>query len=354
MSDLNALGMSDADFLNADPTSFDIAPVVPEEPVEEPTEEVVIPEEEVVTPVEEVVVEVVEEDGEGVLPEGSTPPSEEENVPEVKVEEATYKAMVDKILAPFKANGKEMKVESIDDAIRLMQMGANYTKKMAALQPQLRVLKTLEKNDLLNEDKINYLIDLDKRNPEAINKLVSESGIDPLDIRTEDVGSYSPSNYAVSNDEMAIQEVLDRISDTDSFQKTISVMTTQLDEQSKQMLATNPSMIEVLNKHIADGVYDTVWGEVEKERMFGRLGNMSDLQAYIHMGNQMASKGTFNKQEPVPVRVPAEPRRDEEAIKRQKAAAAPRPNVRVVPKEEFNPLSMSDEEFLKLANSKYK
>ena len=96
-----------------------------------------------------------------------------------------YKAAYEKIMTPFKANGKLISLESPDEAVRLMQMGANYTKKLQALQPQLRMLRMLENNGLLDEQKLSYLIDLDKKNPSAITKLVKESGIDPIDIDIE-------------------------------------------------------------------------------------------------------------------------------------------------------------------------
>src|SRR5690606_38757650 len=98
------------------------------------------------------------------------------------VQPVDHKAIVDKLFAPFKANGKEMVVDNVDDAVALMQMGANYNKKMAALKPNLKLLKLLENNNLLSEEKIGFLIDLDKKNPAAIGKLLKDSGIDPLDV----------------------------------------------------------------------------------------------------------------------------------------------------------------------------
>lgn len=41
-----------------------------------------------------------------------------------------YKAGYEQIMALTKANGKTMQVKSVEEAIQLMQMGANYTRKM--------------------------------------------------------------------------------------------------------------------------------------------------------------------------------------------------------------------------------
>ena len=85
------------------------------------------------------------------------------------------KSFFDKVTAPFKANGRQMQIEDADDVIRLMQMGANYNKKMAGLKPALKMVKMLERNKLLDEDRLNFLIDLDKKDPTAIAKFLKDS-----------------------------------------------------------------------------------------------------------------------------------------------------------------------------------
>ncbi|RLD76246.1 MAG: hypothetical protein DRJ15_15705, partial [Bacteroidetes bacterium] len=142
-----------------------------------------------------------------------------------KVEETPkdidYKAEYERLIAPFRANGKDMQIESVDDALTLMKMGANYNKKMAGLKPNLKLLKMLEKNDLLDESKLSFLIDLDQKNPGAVNKLIKDSGIDPLDIDTEKEDEYRPSTYTVDDKEVELDGVLDEIRDTQSFKDTL-------------------------------------------------------------------------------------------------------------------------------------
>lgn len=55
-----------------------------------------------------------------------------------------------------------MQVNSVDEAIQLMQMGANYTRKMQELQPHRKTLLMLENNGLLDEGKLSFLIDSDE------------------------------------------------------------------------------------------------------------------------------------------------------------------------------------------------
>jgi hypothetical protein len=287
--------------------------------------------------------------------------TEEEKEESVK-SEVDYKAAYEKLLAPFKANGREINVESVDDAISLMQMGANYNKKMAALKPNLKLLKMLENNGLLNEDRLSFLIDLEKKNPEAINKLVKDSGIDPLDLNAEKAGEYKPKTYTVDDKEIELETVLEEIKETPSYSRTLDVVSNKWDSTSKQVIAGTPQILKILNSHIQSGVFDVIHKEVERERMFGRLSGLSDLDAYKQVGDAIQARGGFNhlgnqgNQTPSqPVVVQPKPKLAETDKLRDKklAASTSKPAGSSTSVKEYNPLSMSDEEFSKLVNHKY-
>jgi len=271
--------------------------------------------------------------------------------------EIDYKAAYEDILKPFKANGREMSVDNIEDVRQLMQMGANYNKKMAALKPNLKLLKILENNGLLDESKISYLIDLDKKNPDAIKKLIKDAEIDPLDVDINAESSYKPNTYTVNDKEVELDAVLSDIRETDTFNTTIDIVGNKWDEASKLVLIDNPELIKVINTHVGNGVYETITNEVEKLRMLGKLGGLSDIDAYKAVGdalyaprdsrpmntlsnniNTSTSKAT-NK---------SDPRLDE-----KRKAASTTKSVASSTKSDFNPLSMSDEEFEKIASSKF-
>ena len=69
-----------------------------------------------------------------------------------------YKEGYEKLMAPFKANGKMITPRSPEEAISLMQMGANYTRKMQELQPYRKVMLMLQNNGLMDEEKLSFLI----------------------------------------------------------------------------------------------------------------------------------------------------------------------------------------------------
>lgn len=298
-------------------------------------------------------------------PEGTEEVDEDDKDPKEEASESEgdldYKTEYENLFAPFKANGKEMKVDSVEDARTLMQMGANYNKKMAALKPNLKVLKMLENNSLLDEQKLSYLIDLDKKNPAAIAKLIKESGIDPLDIDTDAQSDYQPETYSVDDREIELDTVLDELKDTPTYNQTINEISNKWDGASKQIVANNPQLLRVINDHVASGVYDVISKEVEKQRVFGRLNGLSELEAYRQVGDQLQAQGGFDHLfqaqpstekrvvTPKPARKAADPQ-----LKSKKRAASPAKATSTAKAEpDFNPLALSDDEFLKQVNEKF-
>jgi hypothetical protein len=278
-----------------------------------------------------------------------------------------YQAEYERLLAPFKANGRDIAVKSVEDAITLMQMGANYNKKMAALKPNLKLMKLLENNGLLSEDKLSFLIDLDKKRPEAISKLVKDSGLDPLsDLDPEKASAYQQTTYTVDDRELALDTVLDELKDSPAYTRTLDVVSNKWDVASRQTVAAEPVLLKVIDSHIASGIYDMISAEIDNERLFGRLAGLSDIEAYRQVGDAIQARGGFNHlggatappttapaatapiAPPNPV-VPDDKRND----KRRAAGAAPPATPRSPVPADFNPLAMSDEEFVKQGLPKF-
>lgn len=272
-----------------------------------------------------------------------------------------YKEAYEKLFAPFKANGKEIKLQSVDDAIALMQMGANYNKKMAALKPNLRILKTLEKNNLLDEEKLSFLIDLEKKNPEAINKLIKDSGVDPMDLDPEKASEYKPTQHSINDKELELDQVLDEIQDTPTYTRTLDVIGNKWDKASKKVIAEHPNVIKVINDHIQRGVYDVIMVELERERMLGRLQGLTDIEAYKQVGDAIEARGGFahlvsKPTAPQGQRVVAQKstKVDDSKLREKKRAASPsKPAVATSVQQDFNPLSIPDDEFGKLVNPNF-
>lgn len=270
-----------------------------------------------------------------------------------------YKAGYEQLMAPFKANGKMITPRSPEEAISLMQMGANYTRKMQELQPYRKVMLMLENNGLMDEGKLSYLIDLDKKNPEAIKKLVKEAGIDPLDINPEEEVNYQAGNHRVSDAEAAFATELDDLKSTPEGQATLGVIAQTWDEASKEALFENRGLLQTIQSQRENGMYEIIANEIHRLQMLGQISTGTPfIQAYNNVGNHLAQQGAFNqlirKPEPAKpvVTAPVATRvvTPKPTVTHSEQASAASPS-RAAPRkvEQFiNPLAMSDEDFAKL------
>lgn len=274
------------------------------------------------------------------------------------VEVIDYKALYEQVIQPFKANGKEMTVDTVEDIRQLMQMGANYNKKMVALKPNLKIVKMLENSGLLDEEKLGYLIDLSKHNPDAIKRLLKESNMDPLDIDMSAESQYKPNTYSVNDKEMELDAVLADIRETSSYNTTLDIIGNKWDDSSKRILVDHPDLIKVINTHVGNGVYEAITNEVERLRTLGRLNGVSDIDAYKAVGDFLYAPKEANAQKPgnyvnTTTTYKATVHKEDVQLNDKRKAASSTKGVVSNKKPDFNPLAMSDEEFEKVASSRF-
>lgn len=374
---ISPLGMSDEELMKLDPSQFMSEPSNSQpQDTSESFNQPELPEEELEEEQEDQSEENTEEEGtqeeeesqeaddEEVSQEQEDVPAEAESAkdsePQAKEEEKPidYEAEYKRLFAPIKANGREVRLKSMDDAIALIQMGINYNKKMAGLKPHLRILKMLEKQNLLNEEELSHLIDLKHKKPGAIEKLLKDSEIDPMDLNAENADQYTPSNYSVSETEIELDNVIEEIKHTPAFNRTVDIVSNHWDAKSKDALAEFPQGLKIINDHVERGIYDLIMNEVEYERRLGRLQGLSDLEAYRQVGDMLQAQGAFNHlgrqatTTPVtPKVVVPNPKKEEDSKLRQKrrAASPTKSGGAGAVKQEFNPLALSDEEFSSLS-----
>ena len=301
---------------------------------------------------------------------GEAVPAAAENTEEVstpaesassgEVQEIDYKAAYESIVGhPFKANGKEIRVNSPEEAVQLMQMGAGYHKKMSQLGYANRIIETLRENDLLDEGKINNLIDISRKNPEAIAALVRSAGIEPhqLDLDGDDAPQYTPGNHVLPEDQVRFRNSVDNIREQGGTE-FLNHVAQDWDVTSRAEIFKDPRALDMLFEHKQSGVYDKVYAEVERRRMFDpSLSNMPLIHTYLAVGNEMNQRGLLggNPQPAAPVAPsPTTPVAVRSAVTPQPVApnpaAAKAASVRSSPTPTNaipNYLTMSDEEFMK-------
>lgn len=276
-----------------------------------------------------------------------------------------YKSFYEQIMTPFKANGKTIEIKDPAEAVQLMKMGANYTWKMQSIAPHRKTLLMLENNGLLDEDKLSYLIDLDKKDPEAIKKLVKDAGIDPLDINTEEETKYQQGNHKVSEEQVRFSTALEDIKSTPDGLATLQVINTSWDNASIDVIGSEPSVLSAIHEQRQSGIYDRIATEVERQRILGNVPSSTPfIHAYRDIGNQMAESGAFNdliKQpgatpppaaQPQGVKRVATPKPSVTNSDKAKAASTSRSSGKPAAAPRINPLAMSDEDFLKQMKDK--
>ena len=209
--------------------------------------------------------------------------------------EVDYKAGYEQIMAPFKANGKTMQIKSVEEAIQLMQMGANYTRKMQELQPHRKTLLMLENNGLLDEGKLSFLIDLDKKNPEAIKKLLQDANINPLDVDMDQESTYQEGNHKVSDEEAQFRLVLDELNSNPVGRETLQTINSTWDQASKEVLWKQPEVMNTIHQQRENGVYARITAEIDRRRTLGVIQvGVPFLEAYRVVGDELHKAGAFN------------------------------------------------------------
>ena len=275
---------------------------------------------------------------------------EEQKQEDTKEETATdtidYKAVYDSIFKPFKANGKTIAPRNAEDVISLMQMGANYTKKMQLMAPMKRAVESLNKAGI-NEEELNFLIDIHNGDKEAIKNLLKKNEIDPIDLDMEDT-KYIPKNNIASDADVEFSETLMDVES--SLPKIQEILNKTWDSRSKQLVLKDPQLMRALHQEIEMGRFDEVQQRLEIEKTFGRYKGVSDIEAYIDLVTKMV-----NEKARTPVtetkHVDKQPETTTKSIP-DKTKAAP---VRSKPKNQGSTLtakdlfSMSEEEFNKLS-----
>lgn len=271
-------------------------------------------------------------------------------------------ALLNQLFEPINADGLEnFQLQNIAEAKQLIQQGLKYNSQQAKYKPQQKLIKMLEKNDLLDENKLSYLIDLASGNQDAISKLLIDNNLDPLDIDMSEEVSYQGGRHIISDAAVALDEVLADLRNSSTHDKTMEVVTTKWDESSRNALVQNPNLLRVIDMHMGNGIYDLVNARIQRERVMGNLQPGSDFDQYMHYGEVLMKEGALedyfdNDNKPKPVERISRAPEGAVALDDQRRKAAPTRGGRTKPVKRKEPtandfLNMSEEEFLKFSES---
>lgn len=311
--------------------------------------------------------------------EEETSESTEETDPNAEVQETDpnesnenapdYKALYEQIVGkPFKANGREFTIKTPEEAIQAMQMGLNYHEKMTVLKPVRRVAQMLQQANAMDEQTVAFLLDLHNKKPEAIAKLVKESGIDLYEFDVAQADNYQTTHQAPTDAQMQLSDTIESLSMQPGFTDMFNGIAQNWDDQSQKFIMENPGILGVLQQMNASGEYQQIMDEVSRRRLFQpELASQPMLQVFrdtevrLREANLLQSTATpaqvqqVQAQQAVATTTQLKQGTASAANKARRAAAAPRqapqtsPN-KLTPEDIF---SLSPEEFAKIDPSKF-
>lgn len=203
-----------------------------------------------------------------------------------------------KITTPFKADGKDFSIRTPEDAIRLMQQGVNYSRRMQEIKPMKQLNRMLQDHGLDKTEQLNFLIDLSKGDKAAITQLLKSHKIDPMDLDTEKDSGYQANNYQGTSQDHDFRDALEMALTSPEGQALVSHIHKDWDQVSKARLRENPSMLGTLQGFKASGVYDKVVDELKYQQSLGYLQGVPFLQAFDQVGEAMKNAGVFESQVP--------------------------------------------------------
>jgi hypothetical protein len=240
-------------------------------------------EEEVEADSDEDAEETDEDTPDGETEEDETEPTDEdvEAEPEAQQEVRKHK---------FKANGQEFEFddkEIMEQFPKIFGQAMDYTKKMQAIKPYRKTIDAIEQAGLGHED-INLMIDVLKGDKEAVTEVLKRTGVDALDLDTENSG-YVAKDYGRDEQALALKDVIDDISKDREYSITENIVGKQWDDASWKEMSQQPETIRGLHVDVQSGMYDIVSPIANKLKVYDG-GRKSDLEYYKDAARQYFSE----------------------------------------------------------------
>ena len=190
----------------------------------------------------------------------------------------------------FKANGREFKFtqdEMLEQFPKIFGQAMDYTKKTQAMKPWRKTIDAIEQAKLGHED-INLMIDVMKGNKEAIAEVMKRTGVDSLEIDTEN-SKYTPNDYGRDDKALAIKDIVEEISVDKEYETTHRVLSKEWDEKSFREMTEDPDLIRLLHVDVKTGMFDKVQPIADKIKVLDR-GSKTDLEYYRLASIELAQR----------------------------------------------------------------
>ncbi len=275
------------------------------------------------------------------LDESTSTDQDEKETPTVDYEEV-YKKLFD---SPIKANGKDFKAKNVDEVISLMQKGVNYTQKMQAIAPTRKLVMSLEKAKI-GEDDLSFLIDLHSGDPEAIKQLLKKHSVDPMDLDIDAI-NYVKKNNIVSSEDVDFDEVFEEVKASPRFNDIVNIINNEWDKESKKAILADPKVFKGLQYEVESGRYDRLQEQLTRAKILDNR-NLTDLKRYMELAYEDDRQQIYT---PVQANKSKPSKKVDNSVSKKSVALPKTKEGQTKKKVDLNNkelLSMSDEEFKKL------
>ena len=192
----------------------------------------------------------------------------------------------------YKANGKEYEFTEEEIFSRFGEVfgkAMNFTQKTQAISKHRKMLDAIESAELTSDD-INLAIDVLKGDKGALAAVLKRTGVDALELDTDEDTGYTPKDYGRNDEELAIRDVVEEISKDKEYATTYDVLENRWDNASRQEFAQNPELIRQLHIDVKNGMFETLTPIIDKLKTYDG-GARSDLEYY-----KVAAKQYFDRQ----------------------------------------------------------
>lgn len=207
-------------------------------------------------------------------------PSEPSLEEQTDTTELSAEEFRDLLTKPFKASGREVVFKDPHDILRLMQQGFDYQKKMAGFKPQKRIIKTLEQHGLLDEAKLNQLIELSQGKPEAVAQFLKDRNIDTFELPDVEEKPHQYGNYMVNEQQVEFEEKVNELRGT-QYGNAVLNFVNSLPDQDFTTVFNNQRILDDLTFHAQSGLLDDALNQLAADRAVGKVpSDMTPLDAY--------------------------------------------------------------------------
>ena len=214
-----------------------------------------------------------------------------------------YKKAYKDLLKPLWARGHNFTPRNIDEVKTLMSQGVDYLYKTQQLAQHRKQIELLQREGISHDD-LTFLIDLKKRDPEAIKKFFADGNINPYDIDVSESPNYQPKTQMIDDATLNLRDSVNNLMSMPDGRACYDELVHTLDKQSQDYFLKEPELLQTFyqHQHINVGnnksLYTIIKDEIDHEKALGRLPqNMPFLDAYRTVGdNLLRQSGQANNQ----------------------------------------------------------